>query len=140
MEASLGGYVSQHGPGMSPVLHEGSVFVNVDDDERAELVAFDAKTGEKKWQQPRKAHRASYSSPFILKRDNKPAELILGTTTAITSYEPATGKINWNYEIPWPTGKMPLRVIGHPVYAGGLMVMACGDGGGSHTWWRSTRT
>lgn len=129
--ASLGGYVSQHGPGMSPVLHDGMVFVNVDDDERAELVAFDAKTGQKKWQKPRKSYRASYSSPFILKRDNKPAELILGTTTAITSYEPATGKINWNYDIPWPAGQMPLRVIGHPVYAGGLLVMSCGDGGGS---------
>jgi outer membrane protein assembly factor BamB len=129
--ASLGGYVSQHGPGMSPVLHEGLVFVNVDDDQRAELVAFDAKTGDKKWMMPRKAYRASYSTPFILKRDKKPAELILGTTTAITSYEPATGKINWNYDIPWPAGKMPLRVIGHPVYAGGLLVMSCGDGGGS---------
>ena len=107
-QASLGGYVSQHGPGMSPVLHEGLVFVNVDDDERAELVAFDAKTGEKKWQARRNSYRASYSSPFILKRENKPAELILGTTTAITSYEPATGKINWNYEITWPKGGMPL--------------------------------
>ncbi len=130
-QASLGGYVSQHGPGMSPVLHEGLVFVNVDDDQRAELVAFDAKTGDKKWQMDRKAYRASYSTPFILKRDNKPAELVLGTTTAITAYEPATGKINWNYEIPWPAGKMPLRVIGHPVFAGGLIVMSCGDGGGS---------
>jgi outer membrane protein assembly factor BamB len=128
---SLGGYVSQHGPGMSPVLHEGLVFVNVDDDERAELVAFDAKTGDKKWQMPRKFYRASYSTPCILKRENKPAELLLGTTTAITSYEPATGKINWNYEIPWPVGKMPLRVIGNPVYASGLIVMSCGDGGGS---------
>jgi len=130
-QASLGGYVSQHGPGMSPVLHEGLVFVSVDDDQRAELVAFDAKTGDKKWQMDRKAYRASYSTPFILKRDNKPAELVLGTTTAITSYEPATGKISWNYEIPWPAGMMPLRVIGHPVYAGGLIVMSCGDGGGS---------
>ena len=130
-QASLGGYISQHGPGMSPVLHDGLVFVNVDDDERAELVAYDAKTGVKKWQMPRKSYRASYSTPFILKRDNKPAELILGTTTAITSYDPVTGKINWNYDIAWPNGKMPLRVIGHPIYAGGLIVMSCGDGGGS---------
>jgi outer membrane protein assembly factor BamB len=130
-QASLGGYVSQHGPGMSPVLHDGLVFVNVDDDQRAELVAYDAKTGEKKWQMPRKSYRASYSTPFILKRGDKPAELVLGTTTAITSYDPTTGKINWNYDIPWPAGKMPLRVIGHPVYAGGLVVMSCGDGGGS---------
>ena len=26
---------------------------------------------------------------------------------------------------------MPLRVIAHPVYAGGLVVMSCGDGGGA---------
>lgn len=130
-QASLGGYVSQHGPGMSPVLYDGLVFVNVDDDQRAELVAYDAKTGEKKWQTPRKSYRASYSTPFILKRGDGPAELVLGTTTAITSYEPATGKVNWNYDIPWPAGMMPLRVIGHPVYASGLIVMSCGDGGGS---------
>jgi outer membrane protein assembly factor BamB len=130
-QASMGRYVSQHGPGMSPMLHYGLVFVNVDDDQHATLVAFDAKTGEKKWQVLRKAYRASYSTPFILKRDDKPAELVLGTTTSITSYEPATGKVNWNYDIVWPNGKMPLRVVGSPVYANGMIVMACGDGGGS---------
>jgi outer membrane protein assembly factor BamB len=130
-QASLGGYVSQHGPGMSPVLHDGMVFVNVDDDERAELVAFDARTGEKKWRAERKSYRASYSTPFILKRADHPAELVLGTTTAITSYDPATGKVNWNYTIPWPSGTMPLRVVGSPTYAAGMIVMSCGDGGGS---------
>ena len=128
---SLGGYKSQHGPGFSPVVHEGLVFVNVDDDERAELVAIDIKTGMKKWVQERKHVRACYSSPFLLKRDNAPLELILGTTTAMTSYEPATGKVNWNYDIVWPKGKMPLRVIAAPVYVSGLLVMASGDGGGS---------
>jgi outer membrane protein assembly factor BamB len=130
-QTSLGGYVSQHGPGMSPVIHEGLAFVNVDDDKRAELVAIDIKTGDKKWIKERKPERACYTSPFLLKRGDKPAELILGSTHALTSYEPATGKINWQYEPAWPAGKMPLRVIGHPVYAGGLMVMSCGDGGGS---------
>src|SRR5262249_32805174 len=53
-QTSLGGYVSQHGPGFSPMAHGDLVFVNVDDDERAELVALDAKTGVKKWVAPRK--------------------------------------------------------------------------------------
>jgi hypothetical protein len=39
--------------------------------------------------------------------------------------------VNWEYKVPWPAGKMPLRVIGHPVYASGLLVMSCGDGSGS---------
>ena len=71
------GYVSQHGPGMSPVVHRGMVFVNVDDDEHAELVAFDARTGDKKWVKERKKERACYSTPFILKRGDA---TILGHT------------------------------------------------------------
>ena len=130
-EASFGPYVSQHGPGFSPVLHGGLVFVNVDDDQHAELVALDAKTGDKKWSAKRKAHRASYTPPFILERPGKPAELLLGTTTAVTAYNPQTGDVVWNYDLTWPKGSMPLRVIGQPVYAAGLVVMACGDGGGA---------
>jgi outer membrane protein assembly factor BamB len=130
-QTSLGGYVSQHGPGMSPVVHEGLAFVNVDDDERAELVAIDVKTGDKKWVVDRRHHRACYSSPTLLKRGDRPVELLLGTTRAITSYDPATGKVNWQYDLTWPAGSMPLRVIAHPVYAGGLVIMSCGDGGGA---------
>jgi outer membrane protein assembly factor BamB len=128
---SLGGFVSQHGPGFSPVLHGGRVYVNVDDDERAELVALDAKTGEKKWTAQRKKERACYSTPFVLKRGDRPEELIVGTTHQITSYEPATGRVNWNFTVSWANQKAPLRVIGAPVYAGGLIVMSCGDGNGS---------
>ncbi len=130
-QASLGSYVSQHGPGFSPMVHGGLVYVNVDDDEHAELIAFDAKSGEKKWIAERKHVRACYSTPFLLERTGKPAELILGTTTAVTSYNPSTGKVNWEYAIPWPKGEMPLRVIGHPVYAAGLLVVYCGDGSGA---------
>jgi outer membrane protein assembly factor BamB len=129
-QTSLGGYESQHGPGFSPVVHGGLVFLNVDDDKRAELVALDAKTGVRKWVADRPHHRASYSTPFLLERPGQPAELVLGTTTALTAYEPKTGKVNWEYALEWP-GKQKLRVVGHPVYAGGLLVVYCGDGDGS---------
>jgi len=130
----LGGFVSQHGPGHSPMVHDGIVFVSVDEDAdkggKAMLFAFDAKTGEKKWGVPRKPHRSSYSTPFVLERPGMPAELVLGTTTAISSYEPASGKLLWSYPIEWPAGKMPLRVVGSPVYANGLIICYTGDGGG----------
>ncbi|MCS6865039.1 MAG: PQQ-binding-like beta-propeller repeat protein [Gemmataceae bacterium] len=129
--ASLGSYVSQHGPGFSPMVHNGLVFVNVDDDQHAELIAFDATTGDKKWIADRKHYRACYPTPFLLEQPGKPAELILGTTTALTSYDPQTGTKNWEYPLTWPKGEMPLRVIGHPVSVAGLVVLYCGDGGGS---------
>src|SRR5437870_2009921 len=44
----LGGFVSQHGPGLSPAVYHGLVFVSVDEDGdkggKAILSAFDAKT------------------------------------------------------------------------------------------------
>ncbi len=126
----LGEFISQHGPGHSPVIHNGLVYVSVDDDVRAMLYAFDAKTGEKKWGVPRKPQRSSYATPFILERTGKPAELVLGTTTAVTGYEPSTGKVLWSHAIEWPAGKMPLRVVGSPVYADGLIITYTGDGGG----------
>ncbi|MBX9584140.1 MAG: PQQ-binding-like beta-propeller repeat protein [Gemmataceae bacterium] len=127
----LGTFTSQHGPGHSPAVYNGTVFVNVDQDGSAVLKAFDAKTGEPRWAVPRPANRASYSTPSLLERPGKPAELLVGTTTAITAYDPATGKVVWEYLPAWASGEMPLRVVGGPVYAGGRVVCAFGDGGGA---------
>lgn len=131
----LGGFVSQHGPGHSPAVYDGLVYVSVDEDAdkggKAVLSAFDARTGQKKWAVDRKPYRASYSTPFLLTRPNRPTALVMGTTTAITGYDPKTGKTLWEYPIAWPSGQMPLRVVGSPVYANGVIVCYCGDGGGS---------
>jgi outer membrane protein assembly factor BamB len=130
----LGGFISQHGPGNSPAVYGGIVYVNVDEDAdkggKAMLFAFDAKTGEKKWGVPRKPHRASYSTPFLLERPGKPAEIVLGTTTAITGYKPDSGEVLWSIPIEWPNGRSPLRVVGSPIYANGLIICYTGDGGG----------
>lgn len=131
----LGGFVSQHGPANSPSVYKGIVFVNIDEDAnlggKAILSAFDAKTGQLKWSVPRKPYRACYTVPFLLERPNHPAVLVLGTTTAITGYEPATGKVLWSHVIEWPSGTMPLRMVGSPVYADGAIVCSCGDGSGA---------
>lgn len=131
----MGPYRSDHGSGQSPVVYNGIVYVNKDggvpEGGDAVLLAYDAKTGEKKWKADRKPYRACYSTPSLLERPGKPAELLVGTTTAVTAYEPATGKVVWEYPIKWPDGKMPLRVIGSPVYVSGLVVCYCGDGGGA---------
>jgi len=121
-------FSGQHGAGHSPMVFDGMVYLNFDDDVSAKLVAFDAKTGEQKWSQPRKIERASYTTPFVLGAPGQGASLILGTTTTVDSYDPKTGKVIWSYAVKWTAGK-PLRAIGQPILAGGNIVTYFGEGG-----------
>lgn len=127
----IGSYTSQHGPAHSPVLHGGLVFVNYDQDGAAEFIAFDAKTGSKKWTAPRKFERACYATPFVLDRPGKPTEIVLCSTHQLTAYEPATGRVIWDYQFEWAAGKMPLRTIAAPVVVGDSIISFFGDGGGN---------
>jgi outer membrane protein assembly factor BamB len=122
-------FTGQHGAGHSPMTHDGMVYFNFDDDVSAKLVAFDAKTGDEKWSQPRKKERASYTTPFILETSGKPAQLILGTTTTVDSYNPKTGAVNWTFNVNWAGIKAPLRAIGQPVLAAGNILTYFGEGG-----------
>ncbi len=132
---SLGSYRSDHGAGHSPAVYDGTVYVNLDGSAdlggSAALLAFDAQTGQKKWAVDRRAHRASYSTPFLWERPGKGAEVVVGTTTEVTGYDAATGKTNWAFEMKWPAGKMPLRVVGSPLTVGDMVVCYTGDGGGA---------
>ncbi|HVK09355.1 MAG TPA: PQQ-binding-like beta-propeller repeat protein [Gemmataceae bacterium] len=147
--ASLGGYVSQHGAGMSPVAHGGKVFVNYDQDDPAqadkpkkgdaprgpatenpaEVLAFDAKTGAKVWTAKRKAFRACSSSPFIRELPGGKAELVVSSTAGLTGYDTDTGKPNWDWV--WKFNGAALRTVGSPVLVGDVVVVPSGDGGGS---------
>jgi outer membrane protein assembly factor BamB len=129
--ASLGSFDSQHGAGMSPIVHSGKVFINFDQDGSAEVVAFDAKTGEKIWVAPRKAYRACYSTPILRDRANGKPELVVFSTAGFTAYDPDSGIVNWSWAIPWQAGEMALRSVASPVQTGRLLIGVNGDGGGS---------
>lgn len=125
----LGAYKSEHGAGHSPAVYQGKVFVNFDQDGSAVLYAFDAKTGSKAWATDRPAHRACYTTPFLLEQPGQPAVLLVASTTAVDGYDPATGKDVWHFDVAWADPKKKLRMIGAPLYAGGLLVCYCGEGG-----------
>ncbi|HVK13649.1 MAG TPA: PQQ-binding-like beta-propeller repeat protein, partial [Gemmataceae bacterium] len=96
----LGGFVSQHGPGLSPIIVGDKVILNVDQDDLAEVIAFDAKTGDQVWKKSRQAFRASYTTPFVWTRDGKPS-IVVGSTAGVTAYDPADGAVVWNWTWVW---------------------------------------
>ncbi len=128
--APLGTNTNQHGSHYSPVVYGGTVFVNVDRDDGAEVFAFDAKSGKKVWSVERSHVRANYTLPVLFERAGKPTELVVSNSSRIDSYDPKTGKANWHYTIPWPKGAQPLRMIGAPQFTNGLLVAHTGDGSG----------
>jgi outer membrane protein assembly factor BamB len=140
-ERNLGEFVSQHGPGASPILYKDLVIYANDKDafrdannktgpvaNPSKLYAFNKKTGDIVWETPRDAVRACYTVPFILEHPGKTPELIVTSTSAITSYEPETGKPNWNFT--WPFVNDPLRTIAATLHTKGLLLACSGDGSG----------
>src|SRR6516165_2954209 len=129
---TLGGFISQHGPGTSPMVAGDKVFVANDQDGNSELFALDAVTGQVVWKAPRKAFRACYSTPFVLEKPGQKSELIVSSTAGVTSYEPDTGKVNWTWN--WTFDNMALRTVASPIFSQGLIFVSSGDGAGDrHT-------
>lgn len=124
----LGPYASQHGSGHSPVLYDGRVYVNFDQDGKAEVLCFDAADGKKLWSAERRPFRACYSTPMIRSVGDR-AELVVASTAGITGYEPATGKVLWNWD--WPFDTKPLRNVGSPLVGPSWVLALSGDGDGS---------
>ena len=125
--AALGSYQSQHGFGASPVVVGDKVIVNFDQDGAAEVVAFHAKTGEKAWAVPRKPSRANPASPLIHELPGGKIEIVVANTGGLTAYDPATGKIHWDWD--WESNK--LRTVASPILVNDTIVVVAGDGGGS---------
>jgi outer membrane protein assembly factor BamB len=124
----LGAFSSEHGAGASPVVYGGKVFLADDADGQSALVALDAATGKPVWQDSRTAFAACYSTPFLLERQGRPADLVVVSTAGITGYDPETGSRRWHWA--WPFVRKPLRTVGSPIYSDGLLFATSGDGGG----------
>jgi outer membrane protein assembly factor BamB len=124
----LGGFESQHGVGMSPMIHEDRVILANDQDVSSVLLAFDAADGKTAWEAPRKHFRACYSTPFLLEKPGQTPELIVGSTSGLTSYDPRSGKEIWDWT--WKFDSMALRTVSSPIYSQGTILATSGDGKG----------
>jgi outer membrane protein assembly factor BamB len=131
----LGGYESEHGAGISPIVYDGKVIVADDQGAKFDqpvpclVFAFNAKDGSEAWKAPRKSFRACYSTPFIREDDKGKPELIVASTAGVTGYNPADGSENWNYVWSFPNARQPLRTVASPIEAAGLVIANAGEGG-----------
>ncbi len=125
----LGPFKSQHGAGHSPIFHDGKVFVNFDQDNKAEVVALNAKDGKIAWRTTRTAYRSSYSTPILRTTPSGKTEIVVASTAGFGGYDPNTGKETWS--IPTTHGKNPLRMVSSPIFLpGDLIFGGGGDGSG----------
>ena len=122
----LGPFVSQHGPGASPIVVGDAVLLNFDQDQPASfLIALDAKSGKERWKHEHPGTSSSASTPCIFKNpDGKSEAILISRTVGMTGVDVATGKVTW--EMP---GLLPKRCIASPVVTdGGLVIGQCGEG------------
>ncbi len=82
------------GTGSSPVIFQGLLFVQSDNNESSFLLALDKKSGKEIWRKKRPTG-SSWSTPILWKSSQGDQLVACGPGSA-TSYDPSTGKILWN--------------------------------------------
>ncbi len=142
-------YISQHGNGGSPILHDGRVILSIDGYDTAFLVAVDAATGEERWRNMRPDPVSqAYSTPLTIRVGDR--EQIVGVSAfRTTGHDPRTGEEIWRVRYPNGFSNVPRPVHGH-----GMVFVSTGfqtpvllavrtDGSGdvtrSHIAWRLRR-
>ena len=124
-EVNLGTYKGGHGYAVSPILFEKLLIIPNEQDKGGSLLALDAATGKKKWEVPRIAGVAHYSTPCIYEAAKRPPELIFTNWKhGITAVEPRTGKVLWETSVFEP--ELQERAIVSPIIAGDLIIGTCG--------------
>jgi len=135
------------GPGTSPVLHDGLLYLQCDNEDGGPgisfVVALDAKTGKEVWKVQRD-HRKTHATPLIVKRGNV-TELVTNGWETIISYDATTGKELWRtkgvggWAIPSPVanGEMVFLASGYPAKTAiGVKLGGSGDlDGTEHVAW-----
>jgi outer membrane protein assembly factor BamB len=142
-------YQSQHGNGGSPALFEDLLIVNCDGGDQAFVVALDTRTGQVRWQTPRRQpFDQAYTTPLVIAVNGRDQLISVGAYRA-AAYDPRTGRELWRVSYGSGFSNVP-----RPVYGHGLVYIATGfqqptliavraDGTGdvtrSHVAWTMTR-
>jgi outer membrane protein assembly factor BamB len=111
------------GEGSSPALFGNTIVVNWDHEGEDFIAAFDKRTGDELWREPRD-ERTTWSTPLVVEHDGQ-TQVIVGATSSIRSYDLKTGKQLWE------AGGLTANVIPSPVAKGDMVYLTSGFRGSS---------
>lgn len=136
-QTRITGYTIHQGYGSSPAIWEDLVIVSADNKSGGAIAGLDRENGEISWKVER-AQMPNYPSPVILKAAGK-TQLFLTGTEKVSSFDPATGELNW--EIDGATTECVTSTVtdGKHIYSSGgypknHVAAIAADGSGKVVW------
>jgi outer membrane protein assembly factor BamB len=124
-ESDLGPIAGGHGFAASPVLLGDLVILNNDqEDEKGNLLAVDANTGEVRWSVPRRSKRISYAVPCVIRRGDRDLLVFTNWTHGFTVIDARDGSLVSEQSVfKQETNE---RAISSPVVYRDLVIGTCG--------------
>ncbi|WP_425397241.1 PQQ-binding-like beta-propeller repeat protein [Aeoliella sp.] len=120
----LGDFTGEHGFSISPIVVDGMLYLQNEDNNSGYLLALDAKTGDEAWRVERRAHRHAYSTPATMTMpDGTLAIVFTSQASGITAVDAKSGEKLWQFE-----DVLPDRTVNSPIVAGDIVVAGCGSG------------
>jgi outer membrane protein assembly factor BamB len=106
---------NHYGHSSSLLSYEGNIFIQMDQNSEAKVIAIDAATGAEVWATPR--DEISWASPIIAPTEFGP-QLILASEMHVRAYDPADGTELWALEC------LGGEVAPSPAYSNGMVFVA----------------
>ena len=122
-----GPFSEKHGFGKSPVVIGDLVYIANDNEGDSAVVAFDATSGDIRWQLPRpKSPQTAFATPCLLDPASAQKMLLtLSTASGLAAIDATSGELLWE----GLADTVPLRCVSSPVVAKGLVFISSGVGG-----------
>ena len=105
------------GTASSPALHDGRLYLVVDNEEQSHLLALSAETGAEQWRADRD-EGTNWSTPYVWEHDGR-TEIVTAGTDRVRSYDLAGREL-------WSLAGMSSIVVPTPVAAHGLLYLESG--------------